>query len=66
VVKSAALIAQKTEEDSVEWTHEMQQELGYPEKKVPMHVDSTCTMQCKCKEQALLKEQKHMKVQFFG
>jgi hypothetical protein len=23
-------------------------------------------MQCKCKEQALLKEQKHMKVQFFG
>lgn len=60
----AALIAQKRVEVLVEWGHEMLQELGYPEKKVPMHVDCTCAMQMQ--GTGSFKGAKHIKVWYFG
>ncbi len=48
VAKSAGeaeLIAQIKVGDLVEWAREMLNELGYPQKKVPMLVDSTCAIQ---------------------
>jgi hypothetical protein len=68
VAKSAGeaeLIAQNKVGDLVEWAREMLNELGYPLKKVPVLVDSTCAMQMVKQGTGSFKRTKHIKVCYF-
>ncbi len=68
VAKSAGeaeLIAQNKVGDFVEWARELLEELGYPQGKVPMEVDSTCAMQIMKQGTGSFKRAKHIKVRFF-
>ena len=68
VAKSAGeaeLIAHNKIGDLVEWAREMLEELGYPQKKVPMYVDSTCAMQMVKQGTGSFKRAKHIKVRYF-
>jgi hypothetical protein len=68
VAKSAGeaeLIAQNKVGDFVEWARELLEELGYPQEKVPMAVDSTCAMQMMKQGTGSFKRAKHIKVRFF-
>jgi hypothetical protein len=49
----------------VEWAREMLNELGYPQKKVSMLVDSTCAMQMVKQGTGSFKRAKHIKVRYF-
>ncbi len=61
----ADLIAQNKVADLVEWARELLEELGYPQGKVPMQVDSTCAMQMVKQGTGSFKRAKHIKVRFF-
>jgi hypothetical protein len=68
VAKSAGeaeLIAQNKVGEFVEWARELLEELGYPQEKVPMEVDSTCAMQMMKQGTGSFKQAKHIKVRFF-
>jgi hypothetical protein len=68
VAKSAGeaeLIAQNKVGDLVEWAREMLNELGYPQKKVPMLVDSTCAIQMVKQGTGSFKRAKPIKVHYF-
>jgi hypothetical protein len=69
VAKSSSeveLIAHNKIGDLVEWAREMLEELGYPQSKVPMLVDSTCAVQMMKQGTGSFKRAKHIRVQFFG
>jgi hypothetical protein len=51
--------------DFIEWARALLDELGYPQKKVPMHVDSTCAIQMLNQGTGSFKRAKHIKVRFF-
>jgi hypothetical protein len=51
--------------DLVEWVRHGLEELAYTQKKVPMHVDSTCAMQMVKQDTGSFKRAKHIKVRFF-
>ena len=61
----AELIAENKVADTVEWAREALEELGYPQGKVPMLVDSTCAMQMVKQGTGSFKRAKHIKVRFF-
>jgi len=68
VAKSAGeaeLIAHNKIGDLVEWAREILEELGYPQQKVPMFVDSTCAMQMVKQGTGSFKRAKHIKVRYF-
>jgi hypothetical protein len=68
VAKSAGeaeLIAQNRVGDMIEWAREFLDELGYPQGKVHMCVDSTCAMQMIKQGTGSFKRTKHIKVRFF-
>jgi hypothetical protein len=68
VAKSAGeaeLIAQNKVGDLVEWARHLLEELGFPQKKVPIMVDSTCAMQMVKQGTGSFKRAKHIKVRFF-
>jgi hypothetical protein len=68
VAKSAGeaeLIAQNRVDDMIEWARELLDELGYPQGKVRMCVDSTCAMQMIKQGTGSFKRAKHIKVRFF-
>jgi hypothetical protein len=68
VAKSAGeaeLIAQNKVGDLVEWAREMLDELGYPQKKVPMLVNSICAMQMVKQGTGSFKRAKNIKVCYF-
>jgi hypothetical protein len=65
VAKSAGeaeLIAHTKVGDLIEWAREMLDELGYPQDKVPVLVDSTCAMQMLKQGTGSFKRAKHIKV----
>jgi hypothetical protein len=62
----AELIAQNKVADLVEWARELLEELGYPQGKVPMMVDSTCAIQMAKQGTGSFKRAKHIKVRYFG
>ncbi|MFN9981749.1 MAG: Ty1/Copia family ribonuclease HI, partial [bacterium] len=64
-VGEAELIAHNKVGDLIEWDSEMLDELGYPQDKVPMLVDSTCAMQLLKQGTGSFKRAKHIKVQYF-
>jgi len=64
-VGEAELIAHNKVGDLIEWASEMHDELGYPQDKVPMLVDSTCAMQLLKQGTGSFKRAKHIKVQYF-
>jgi hypothetical protein len=68
VAKSAGeaeLIAENKIGDYIEWSRELLEELGYPQGKVPIYVDSTCAMQMLKQGTGSFKRAKHIKVRFF-
>jgi hypothetical protein len=58
------LIAQNKVADLVEWARELLEELGYPQGKGPMLVDSTCAIQMVKQGTGSFKQAKHIKVRF--
>jgi hypothetical protein len=68
VAKSAGeaeLIAQNKGGDFIEWARELLEVLGYPKKKVPTLVNSTCAVQMIKQGTGSFKRAKHIKVRFF-
>jgi hypothetical protein len=61
----AELIAHNKIGDLVEWARELMEEIGYPQGKVPMFVDSTCAMQMVKQGTGSFKRAKHLKVRYF-
>jgi hypothetical protein len=61
----AELIAHNKVGDLIEWAREILEELGYPQDKVPMLVDSTCAMQMLKQGTGSFKRAKHIKVRYF-
>ncbi len=59
------MIAHNKIGDLVEWAREILEELGYPQQKVPMFVDSTCAMQMVKQGTGSFKRAKHIKVRYF-
>ena len=59
------MIAENKIGDYIEWSRELLEELGYPQGKVPMYVDSTCAMQMLKQGTGSFKRAKHIKVRFF-
>ena len=62
---NAELIAHNKVADLIEWARELMEELGYPQRKVPMLVDSTCAMQMVKQGTGSFKRAKHIKVRYF-
>jgi hypothetical protein len=65
-VGEAELIAHNKVGDLIEWASEMHDELGYPQDKVPMLVDSTCAMQMLKQGTGSLRGQSTSRFDIFG
>ncbi len=61
----AELIAENKVGDLVEWRIQFMEELGYTQKTVVMHVDSTCAMNMVRNGTGSFKRAKHIKVRYF-